>query len=143
MANTKLPEVSGMTVVITTVLLFVTNAIILYFGQMFFPKQIVLGTHALSYWWAVFMSMGKLAIIGAFVMPFVGKYENMRHKIFSPIEWMVLYFVVNFVALWVITRFSEQYGLGVASWTVVVALAIVLDVVQGMVMMAYGNMMKK
>ncbi len=143
MAKDKLPEVTGMTLVISTFIMFAVNAVVLYLAQMFFPKNIVLGTHALSYWWAIFMSMGKLSLIGALVMPFVGKYENMRHRIFSPMEWMVLYFVVNFVGLWVITRFSEQFGLGVTSWTVIAALAVVLDVVQGIAMMAYGNAMKK
>ncbi|MEP7167246.1 MAG: hypothetical protein ABI758_04675 [Candidatus Woesebacteria bacterium] len=143
MATTKLPEITGMTLVLSTLVLFVSNAIVLYFAQMFFPHAIVLGTHALSFWWAIFMSMGKLSLLGAAVMPFVGKYENMRHRIFSPMEWSVLYFVVNFIGLWIISRFSEQFGLGVTSWIVIAALALVLDIVQGVVMMAYGKMLKK
>lgn len=142
-APTKLPEVSGMTVVVTTAIIFAVNAIVLYLAQMFFPKNIVLGTHSLSYFWALYMSMGKLALLTAFILPFVSKYEIMRNKIFSPTEWMALYFVVNFVGIWLITRFSEQFGLGVTSWVVVAALAVVLDVAQGMVMMAYGSMLKK
>lgn len=143
MANTKLPEVSGMTVIITTVILYVVNAIVLGLSQMIFPKNIVLGTHALSYIWAIFLSMSALSILGSFVMPFVGKYENMRNKIFSPVEWSLLYFVVNFVGIWSITRFSEQFGLGVTSWMVVLVLAIVMDIFQGIAMMVYGNAQKK
>lgn len=139
----KLPEVSGMTVVVTTGIIFVVNAIVLTIANMFFPQHIVLGTHALPFWWAVCMSMGKLALLTAFVLPFVSRYENMRGRIFSPPEWMGLYLVVNFVGLWVITRFSEQFGLGVTSWVVVLGLAAVLDVFQGMAMMAYGSLMKK
>jgi hypothetical protein len=142
-ANTKFPEVSGMTVVVSTAIVFVVNAIVLYLAQMFFPKNIVLGTHSLSYFWALYMSMGKLALLTAFIMPFVGKYENMRNKIFSPMEWMALYFVVNFVGIWTISRFSEQFGLGVTSWVVVLALAVVLDVAQGIAMTVYGNTLKK
>jgi hypothetical protein len=143
MAAEKFPQVSGMTVVISTVILYFVNAIILVLAQMFFPQHIVLGTHALPYYWAVFMSMGKLTLLTTFVMPFVSKYELMRKKIFSPMEWMALYFVVNFVGLWMISRFSEQFGLGFTSWTVVLVLAAVLDFAQGMAMMAYGSMMKK
>jgi hypothetical protein len=142
-ATSKLPEVSGMTVVVTTAIIFAVNAITVYLAQMFFPKNIVLGTHSLSYFWALYMSMGKLALLTSFILPFVSKYEIMRNKIFSPAEWMSLYFVVNFVGIWVITRFSEQFGLGVTSWVVVAALAVVLDVAQGMAMMAYGSMLKK
>jgi hypothetical protein len=132
-----------MTLVVSTAILYVVNAVILIAGQTLFPKNIVLGTHALSYFWAIFLSMGLLSIVGAFVMPFVGKYENSRSKIFSPVEWSALYFVVNFVTIWVISRFSEQFGLGVTSWIVVLLLAVAMDVVQGMVMMMYGQKMKK
>lgn len=143
MTTEKFPQVSGMTLVISTFILYVANAIVLVLAQMFFPEHIVLGTHALPYYWAVFMSMGKLTLLTTFIMPFVSRYELMRKKIFSPVEWMALYFVVNFVGIWVISRFSEQFGLGVTSWTVVLVLAAVLDFVQGMVMMAYGSMLKK
>ncbi|MEO8581414.1 MAG: hypothetical protein ABI425_02410 [Patescibacteria group bacterium] len=142
MATTKnFPQISGMTLVISTLVLFVTNVAVLFIAQSLFPKAIVLGTHALSYWWAVGMSMSKLAVIGAIVMPFVSKYEAARQRIFSPIEWSVLYLVVNVATLWVISRFSEQFGLGVSSWMVIVGLAVVLDVAQGMVMMVYGKML--
>lgn len=136
----KFPQISGMTLVVSSFILYLTNMAVLFIAQQLFPDAIVLGTHSLSYWWALAMSMGELTILGAVVMPFVGKYEKMRQKVFSPMEWTALYLVVNAVGLWVISRFSEQFGLGVTSWMVVVSLAIVLDVVQGMVMMAYGKM---
>lgn len=122
--------------------MFITNAVVIVLAQMLFPQAIVLGTHALSYWWAVGMSMSKLAILDAVVMPFVSMYEKKRRKIFSPKEWMALYFVVDLVGIWGISRFSEQFGLGISSWMVAVVLAVVLDFVQGVVMMAYGKMMK-
>lgn len=143
MATTKFPEVSGMTVVISTALLYVANAIVLIAGQMLFPKNIVLGTHALSYFWAVFLSMSALTLLTTFVLPFVSRYENMRQKMFTPAEWMGLYLGLNFAGIWAITRFSEQFGLGVTSWMVVLILAIVMDVVQGTTMMVYGQQMKR
>jgi hypothetical protein len=142
MAKNNIPQMDGMTLVNSTLLLWVVNMAVLYIAQMLFSQSIVLGTHSLSYWWALGMSMGKLSLIQAFVMPFVGKYEAMRGKIFSPMEWTGLYLVVNVVGLWVISRFSEQFGLGVSSWMVIVALAIVLDIAEGMAMMMYGSMMK-
>ncbi len=138
----KFPQISGMTLVISTLVLFVTNAVVLYAAQMLFPKMIVLGTHSLTYWWALGMSMSVLSILGAIVMPFVSKFEEQRQKMFSPVEWSVLYLIVNLIGLWVIARFSEQFGLGVKSWMVVVGLAVVMDVAQGLTMMAYGKMQK-
>jgi flagellar biosynthesis protein FliP len=59
----------------------------------------------------------------------------MKKKALSAMDWMVGYLVIDFVAVWVISRFSEQFGLGVAHWWVVLVLALVLDFVQGMGMM--------
>ena len=134
---------SGMMVVISFFTLLLVNSVVLYIAQMFFPKSIVLGTHALSFWWAVGMSMGKLALIGTLAIPFVHAYEIKRRKMLSSMEWMVVYFVLNFVGLWLITRFSEQFGLGVTSWMVIAGLALVLDVVQGAAMMTVGKMQEK
>lgn len=143
MAQTKFSQVSGMTVVISTGLLFLVNVIILAVANLVFPTNVVLGTHALSYQWALGMSMGELAVLGAFALPFVSWYERSRQKLFTTAEWMGLYFVLNFVGIWVLTRFSEQFGLGVTSWMVVLGLAIVLDVTQGMAMVAYGSTQQK
>lgn len=143
MANTKFPEVSGMTLVVSTAILYVANAVVLIASQMLFPKNIVLGTHALSYFWAVFLSMSALTLLTTFVLPFVSRYENRRQRIFSPMEWMALYLGINFVGIWSITRFSEQFGLGVTSWVVVLILAIIMDIVQGAAMMLYGQQLKK
>jgi hypothetical protein len=55
---------------------------------------------------------------------------------------MLTYFAINIVALWEITRFAENLGLGVSSWVVVILLAAALDWAQGMAMMAAGKLIK-
>ena len=49
---------------------------------------------------------------------------------------MLLYFIVNALGLWFITRFAEQFGIGASSWKVIVVVALLLDMAQGMAMMA-------
>lgn len=137
------PQETGFVYVVSYVAMFAVNAVVLYLANMFFPKSIVLGTHALPYFWAIGMSMGKLALIDTFAIPFVHEFENYRRKMFSTMEWMALYFVLNFAGIWVISRYSEQFGLGITSWVVAAALALVLDVVQGIVMVSIGKMMEK
>jgi hypothetical protein len=48
---------------------------------------------------------------------------------------MVKYFFLNFAGLWLISHFSQQFGLGITIWYVSAILAVILDVVQGVAMM--------
>ena len=133
----------GMMFVLSFLVMFAVNSLVLYVAQTLFPSSIVIGTHALSYYWGISMSMGKLALVGTFAMPFVREIEIRRGKMFESYEWMIVYFVLNFVTLWVITRFSEQFGLGVQSWMVVASLAFVMNIAQGIVMMTIQKMQEK
>lgn len=131
---------TGTILVLTYFALFAVNAVVLYVANMFFPKQIVLGTMSMDTTWAIVHSMAALALIGTFALPFIRQYENSRKKMLSSMEWMVYYLILNVVGVWVITRFSDQFGLGVSGWYVVVGLAVVLDIVQGAVMMGLQKM---
>jgi hypothetical protein len=120
--------------------MLVIGSAVLYAGNMFFPEQIVLGTMSMDSNWAILHSMGTLALVLTFAMPFFQISESFLGRKLTPVDWMVGYFVVNFGALWAITRFSDQFGLGVASWMVIAALAFVLDMIQGFAMMQFGKM---
>lgn len=132
----------GMMMVTSYFVLFAVNALIIYLANTYFPKNVVLGTASISLPWSIFHSMGTLALINILVIPFIREIEKWKGRMLTSMEWMVKYLVVNFVGVWVITRFSEQFGLGVSSWIVVLALAIVLDFVQGVAMMQIEKMQK-
>lgn len=131
---------TGMTLVASFATLAAVHAVVLLLAHYFFPTQVVLGTHSMSLYWALFHSTLIFTVITTFAIPFAHLYENMRKKMLVSHEWMVLYAVLNFVALWVITRYSEQFGLGISAWWVVAILALVLDVVQGAAMMFVEKM---
>lgn len=131
---------TGIMLVISYVVLFAINAIVLYLANRYFPMHVVLGTHAITPFWAIVHSMGTLALINTFAIPFVNHWEKVRGHIVSGQEWMGIYLVLNFVGIWAISRYSEQFGLGVSAWYVALALAVVLDVVQGLVMMQMEKM---
>lgn len=135
------PE-TGMILVHSFFALLAVNAIIIYVANMYFPKQVVLGTFNISLPWAIFHSMTMLALVNTLGIPLAHHFENMRGRMLNSSEWMLMYFVVNAAGLWLISRFSEQFGLGVSSWLVVVALALVLDFVQGIVMMQLQRFQK-
>lgn len=141
--QSTLDQNPGLYLVLSFFTLFAVNSIVLYCAHLLFPQHVVIGTHALNVFWGIFHSMGKLALINTLVIPFVTEYETRRNKIFSSTEWMVTYFVVNFVTIWLITRFSEQFGLGITSWIIALLLAAALDVAQGLVMMGIEKLRTK
>ncbi len=142
LSKEKVQAQHGLMMFYTFLALMATNVLVLMVANALFPQHVVLGTYSISYGWALYHSMFKLTVINVFVMPFVTYYEWKKGVIFTPMQWMTTYFVVNTVALWEITRFAENLGFGVSSWLVVVLLAAGLDWIQGMVMMALGKAIK-
>jgi hypothetical protein len=131
---------AGLVLVKSFLVMFVVNVLVVLLAHMVFPAFVVLGTGTLSVVWALALSMGILSLIDTFTIPFVRVFENYRKRMFSPVEWMIAYLVINFIGIWLISRGAEQLGLGVSSWVVVLILAVVLDMVQGMAMMKLEKM---
>lgn len=125
----------GILLVVTYAVLLIVNIGVIYITNGFFPNQVVLGTFSMNAFWATLHSMAVLSLIATFAIPFFHELEKRRGRMLTPKEWMVYYFLLNAVAIWLITRASDQFGLGVSSWLVVVALAVVFDLVQGAAMM--------
>lgn len=120
--------------------MFAINAIVIALANMFFPNAVVLGTGTINYHWAIIHSMGTLAFVSILAVPIIEWYAEINRLELSSKTWMLYYLVVNFLALWIIGRFSGELGLGLSSWRVVLILAAVLDFAQGLgVMMVYRN----
>lgn len=124
-------------------LLWIVTIITIAIANMLFPEQIVLGTMSLSYTMALALSAGVLAWIGTLTMPIFTQIEIRKQMVLSPQHWILGYFIVNTVAIWILARFADALGLGIASWVYVLGLAAVLDIAQGMAMMVYGEMQNK
>lgn len=135
----ELQAKQGIMIIMSYLVLFACNFLAIYFANLLFPTNVVLGTFALTPFWALMLSAGKLSIIGLLVMLLVPYREWKTKKDFSPMDWMKLYFVVNTLSVYLITRFAEIYGLGVSSWIVVLVLAALMDIVQGVSMMQLGK----
>ncbi len=133
----------GMMFVLSFFLVSAVNAVVFYLANMWFPQQIVVGTYSLSFAWAILLSSGALSLFTILILPFLKEWEITQKRDMKPAEMMGVYLVINFVGLWLLTRFSEVFGIGVRSWLVVLTLAVVLDFLQGMVMMQVEQMRKK
>ena len=142
LSKEKVQAQHGLMMIYSFIALFVTNVLVLMLANALFPQAIVLGTYSISYMWAIYHSMFKLTVVDVFVMPLVTYYEWKKGVTFTPQQWMITYFLVDFVVLYGVTRFSESLGLGVSSWIVLALFAFVLDMVQGIVMMQMGKLIK-
>lgn len=143
LSKEKVQATHGLMMIYSFITLFLVNNLVLHLANMFFPETIVLGTANISHWWAMYHSMFKLTVICVFVILLVTVYEWKKKLTFTPKQWMLTYLVVNFVGLWCISRFADNLGLGFSSWFVILLFAGVLDLAQGMVMMALGEKSKK
>ena len=123
--------------------MFVPNLLIVYLANTFFPNLVVLGTLAFTPVWGLFHSVIMITLIGTLAMPFFTLYEIKRGKTLTPMDWTIGYFLVNAATIWTVTRFSEQFGLGVHAWWVVLILAAVMDFTQGVIMMQLGKLSSK
>ncbi len=111
------------------------NSVVIWLANIVFPSQVVLGTAYFTLGWAIFHSMLALSLIGTLVVPLFEWKQEMMGKALTSQHWMIGYLAINFAGIWVITRFSEQFGLGISAWWVGLLLAAVFDFVQGMGMM--------
>ncbi len=126
----------------TFFVLWVVTAGVIALANMLFPQDIVLGTMSLSYVSALALSSAVLAWLGTITMPIFTEIEIRQKMVLTPQHWIIGYGIINVVGIWIIARLAEQLGLGISSWMFVVGLALVLDIIQGMAMMAFGEMMK-
>ncbi len=131
-----LPTSTGSQLAATFFVQMILNSIVIYLAGVMFPSQVVLGTMSFSFGWAIFHSMLMLSLIGTLAVPLFEWKQAMMGKVLTTQHWMIGYLAVNFVAIWVISRFSEQFGLGISAWWVGLLLATVFDFVQGVGMMA-------
>jgi len=110
---------------------FILDAAILFLGTLVASKSIVFGTEFIPPAWGVFHAASLLSLIGILTIPVFEYIREKRQKELSMQDWMIGYFVINFVSVWVISRFAEQLGFGISSWMVAVILAVFLDFAQG------------
>ena len=129
------PHQSSLILVWSYLALFIVNTVVVFLASVVFPLYVVLGTFNLTTSWSLIHSMTLLALANVFVIPFIREYEHRAGKMFTNNQWMALYFVLNFIAVWLIARFADQVGFGISSWLVAAVLAVVLNVVQAIVMM--------
>lgn len=118
--------------VVTYFVLFAINCAIIWLANVLFPKNIALGTWSIPKFWAIIQSMGILALIDTFAIPFIREYAVKKKKMLSSQEWMIAFFLINTAGIWLMARLANEIGLGISSWLVAILLGVVLDLFQGL-----------
>lgn len=126
---------TGVMLSLSYFVLAIVTGIVISLAHSIFPESVELGTVSLSNGWSLIHSAGTIALFCTLAIPFFHLYEERRGTMLSSTEWTVGYLIINFVAIYLVTRFAEQFGMGVTSWLVVLILAAVTDVLQGAAMM--------
>ncbi len=114
------------------------NLLVAFLANRIAPLSVVFGTSTLTPGWGMFLSMGSLSLINLLIVPFFEQIQQELQRNLTPKEWMMGYFVVNFLGIWLITRFAEQLGFGISAWWVGALLALVLDLFQGIAIMRFA-----
>jgi len=136
----ELQAKQGVMIVLSYIVLFICNVLVIYLANLLFPTKIVLGTFALTPFWSLMLATTELSIWLTAIIPLVYYYEWKNKRNLTDKQWMGLYFIANIVLVWGVTRFANIYGFGVSSWVVVLFLALVLDFVQGIAMMQLSKL---
>lgn len=130
---------TGLIIPLSFFVLFAINALVIAVANSLFPEHVVLGNATITRTWAIIHSMSTLALINTFLIPVVHYHEVVRGRMYSNKEWMIAYFFINFIGVWAVARFANTLGFGITGWWVALALALVLDWLQGIGMMALSK----
>jgi hypothetical protein len=117
---------------ITFIVWMIGHSLLIYLANRFFPDFVVLGTHQLSAFQSIFYSMLVFTLIAVGATPLIEYFAILQKRVLKAMDWFIAYFFINAVGIWIVARFAEQLGMGISSWLVAVALAVVFDVVQGL-----------
>ncbi len=101
------------------------NSVLVYIVGAVAPSGVVLGNQHVGQIQASAFFGYMLSTINILVQPTV---DSMKLKLSDPKHWALLYFAVNAIAVWVLTRLALIIGVGISSfwWSGVLGLILML-----------------
>lgn len=108
-------------------ILWLINVLLLVTFSILFPMNYALGNSLFTPLQAVVFA----GLIWNLVIWYAGPFfEDLGLKLMDSWQMMMGYLLINFGVLWVLARLSVITGFGISSWSYVLGLAIVANVVQ-------------
>lgn len=119
---------------------WIANAIVLLFVSAVFGNNVVLGNDKLSSSMAAVLSAFVLTSLGHFVPNLV---EKLDFKIKNEYAWQGVYLVGNVIIIWIVKRFAQLTGFGVANNFYVIIIAAIVTLVHWAIFKGLGSVYKK
>lgn len=111
---------------------FIANSLVILAGNTVAPQLVALGTDSITPMAALVQSMLVFSLLTVAFVPLIELISQYYALKLQDKHWIVLFFFINAIALWVTARFAVILGLGISSWMVVVVIALLMDVAQGL-----------
>ena len=106
---------------------WLVNSAIFYFAPFILVGMIVTGNARLAPFLAAIVSGFLLTVADAVTVPI---FESLKIRLKDEWQWALAYLFVNVLGVWVIARYADLTGVGVASAWVAVLLGVIFNLAQ-------------
>ncbi len=108
-------------------LFWLINSIIFYFAPFFLVGMVATGNARLPGFLAAVISGFLLTLAIVATQP---AFEKFNIKLKEDWQWLLVYLFVNVLAVWVIARYADLTGVGIANAWIAVLMGVILNLVQ-------------
>jgi uncharacterized membrane protein YvlD (DUF360 family) len=119
---------------------WLVTSVIFYFLPLLFPGLIATGNVRLTPFLASIISAFLLSLLDASTMP---TFNSLKIKLTQEWQWMLIFLFTNILGVWLIARYADLTGFGVANAWIAVGVGIVVNVGQWAVWKATAQPSKR
>ena len=109
------------------ILYWIHNGILIYLANQIFPSKFVLGKFRFTSFYATLISSFLLTLFLEFVSLSLLKLRKMK---FDGKRRFSIFWVANFIGLWLLARFAPITGFGVVKFTWLIGLSLLVNILQ-------------
>jgi hypothetical protein len=109
------------------ILYWIHNGILIYLANQIFPLKFVLGNFRYTSLYAILISSFLLTLFLEFVSLSLMKLKKMK---FDGKRRFSIFWVANFIGLWLLARFAPITGFGVVKFTWLIGLSLLVNILQ-------------
>lgn len=118
------------------VLFWLVNSLVFYFAPLVLVGLVVTGNSRLTPFMASLISGFLLTLAEAIAEP---AFKHLKVQLKQEWQWSLAYLFINVITVWLIARYADLTGVGVASAWVAVLLGLILNLAQWLVWKVSGK----
>jgi|WetSurSiteA1Bulk_404760.scaffolds.fasta_scaffold11874_3 hypothetical protein len=109
------------------ILPWIHGSVFIYLASQVMPGKFVLGTHKLSLLAAIIISGFLVTVLVDVADLFLARIKTIK---LNKITKAFAFWIINFVALWIVARIAPYSGFGVVKFTYLIGLAFATNLIQ-------------